>query len=182
MTKEISAEAAYEEVKLYRKNADGIETSYFVQGREAQWKLTVDVYTLFRKALRGGAEGERLFTILKTQLQGEKKTLKANSTAASVIVRYVFKHYTDAQVSKTSTVMNYCDSKGIDDLVAFVKENKGLEGVRAMAVKEAGTGKAKEAAAMEVVAASRDTQWGAELLCDSDNIAHIEVNNWVEGE
>ncbi|MEB0057301.1 hypothetical protein [Variovorax sp. LG9.2] len=153
-------------VNRIRKEASETEKGY----RTKLGLLTAEAFTMYCNMMDAGGEGRTLLYTLKVEVEKTNK-LREDTKDASIFVRYVFAAMDHKAVSVMSKVIEYARGK-TSDLVQYLKDNGGLEGVRTLAIREERGDDEPEPRGLE----------GQKLIANAVTLTKIDVKDWEPDE
>lgn len=102
--------------------------TYVVKGRKAMLQLLAEIYSEYVAAVEAG-QIAALVAGLKEKLKAEDKTLPANASHCSVLIRYIFSNFTSKQIYTYSRTLEIASNKQTapTNFIALVEEAGGME-------------------------------------------------------
>lgn len=152
-----------------------------IVGRMRLLHIMCDVYDLYH-AIATDEDDENLVhsvtvATMKAVLKRENIKIREKSDSAIVLTRYIFKKYSDKQVSVYSTCLRHAFLKKVvpSEFGVYVSANGGFDGVRAMAVRE------RTVAPKKIFVEAEEID-GTEDILTRHCLATIPIDNWRLGE
>lgn len=118
-----------------RAQASSNHDQYEVSGRTAMLSLMSKVYAVFHEELSGNDKGEQFMEKVKNKLKLLDVEVRKSSSDGTKLIRYIFKHFDDKQVSVYARSLTVALQKEItpNDFVKFIEGTEGgFSGVKSL--------------------------------------------------